>query len=130
MDLLRPRLIVSSEVLQVVLVHLVYNSALFSPSCCCPYLLHLIVTCIFLASRQLVLLSALSKFLHCLCGQNIFLGLALQMNVSDFSGDISIPKFSATTFAFQIKTRPKLQTSPLGNVKQQKLICLLDRASS
>ena len=124
MDLLRPRLIISSNDFQVVFVHLVCNSALFLPSCCCPFLFNVAANliCIFLASGQLLLVSSLPKLLQCLCGQNIFLGLVLQMTVSNFSRDISIPKFSATTFAIQIKTRAKLQTSPLGNVKQHKLI--------
>ena len=38
---------------------------------CCSFLLYVIVNmiCIFLVSRQLVLLSALPKFRHSLCGQ-------------------------------------------------------------
>jgi len=63
-DLFQPCLIVSSKVFQVVFVHLVYNSALFLASCFSPLLLHVIARriCIFLVSRQLVLLSALPKF--------------------------------------------------------------------
>jgi hypothetical protein len=43
---------------QVVFVHSPYNSALFLPSCCCPFLLHVVANlfCIFLVSRQLVML--------------------------------------------------------------------------
>ena len=123
-DLFRPCLIVSSNVFQVVFVHLACNSALLLTSCCCSFSLHVAANLIyvFLASRQLILFPPLPKFLHCLCGQNIFLGLVLQTTVSEFSGDISIPKFSATTFAIQIKTRANLQTSPLRNVRQQKLM--------
>ena len=42
------------------------NSALFLSSCFCSFLLHVVVNliCIFLVSRQLVLLSALPKLLH------------------------------------------------------------------
>jgi hypothetical protein len=64
------RLIVSSEVLQVVFVHLIHNSVLLLASRC-SYLLLVIDNwiCIFLVSRQLVLLSALPKFLHLFCGK-------------------------------------------------------------
>jgi hypothetical protein len=49
---------ISSKVFQVVFVHLVYSSALFLPSCCCSFLLHVVVNLIyiFLVSGQLVLL--------------------------------------------------------------------------
>jgi len=49
---------------------LFYNSALFLESCC-SFLLHVVdsLICIFLVSRQLILLSALPKFLHSFCGQ-------------------------------------------------------------
>jgi ABC-type iron transport system FetAB permease component len=59
------------EVLQVVFVHSVHNSALFLTSCCCSFLLHVLANliCILLVSRQLVLLSYLPKFLHSFCGQ-------------------------------------------------------------
>ena len=62
-------LIVPSKVSQVVFVSLVYNSALFVASCYCSLLLHVVTNliCIFSVSRQLVLLSALPKFLHSLC---------------------------------------------------------------
>ena len=42
-------------------------------TCCCSYLLHVaaIVICIFLVSRQPILLSALPKFLHSCCGQKV-----------------------------------------------------------
>ena len=56
-DLFRPLLIVSSKVFQVVLVHLVYNSALFLASYC-SFLSHILANfiCIFSGTRQLVLL--------------------------------------------------------------------------
>ena len=55
-DLCRPRLIVSSKVFQVVFVHSVCNWALFLPSCCYPFMLHVVANSIwiFLVSRQLV----------------------------------------------------------------------------
>jgi len=64
-DLFRPRLTVSSKVFQVVLVHLFYNSALFFDILLL-ILLNVVANliCIFLVSRQLVLLSTLPKFLH------------------------------------------------------------------
>jgi len=43
-DLFRPCLIVSSNVFQVVFVHLVYNSALFLVSCCFSFLLHVVAS--------------------------------------------------------------------------------------
>jgi len=57
--------------LRVVYVHLVYNSGLFLATCYCSFLLHVVANfiCIFLVSRQLVLLSTLPKFLHSFCGQ-------------------------------------------------------------
>ena len=53
-DLFRPRLILSSKVFQVVFVHLGYNPALLSASCCCSSLLHVVANliCIFLDTRQ------------------------------------------------------------------------------
>jgi hypothetical protein len=68
MDLFRPRLIDSSNVLFVDLVH---NSTLFLAPCYCSFLLHVVTNliCILLVSRQLVLLSPLVKFLRCFCGQ-------------------------------------------------------------
>lgn len=66
-DLFRPRLLVSSEVFQVAFVHLFYNSTLFLAPFCCSFLLHVVVNwiCIFLDSRQLILLSAVPEVLHC-----------------------------------------------------------------
>ena len=57
---------VSSKVFQVVFEHFFYNSTLLFVSCCCLFLLHVVanLTCIFLVSRQLVLLSTLPKFLN------------------------------------------------------------------
>jgi hypothetical protein len=45
---------------------LVYNSTLFLASCCCSFFLHIVANliCIFLVSRQLVLLLILPEFLH------------------------------------------------------------------
>jgi hypothetical protein len=76
--MLRPRLTVSSKVFQVVFVHLVYSSALHLVSCCWSLLLHVVATviCIFLVSRQLVLLSTL---------QNLFILFVVQQAVSDTS---------------------------------------------
>jgi hypothetical protein len=70
-DLFRSRPIVSSKPFQVTFLHSLYNSALFLPSCCCPFLLHFVANliCIFLVSCQPVLFSALTKFLHSFCGQ-------------------------------------------------------------
>jgi len=50
---------------------MLYNSALFPPSCCSPFLLHVAASlvCIFLVSRRLVLLSARRKFLRTFCRQ-------------------------------------------------------------
>jgi hypothetical protein len=63
-DLFQPRLIVSSKVFQVVFVHLFYNSALFLPSCCCSFLLHVVANliCIVLVSGHLVLHSTSRNF--------------------------------------------------------------------
>jgi hypothetical protein len=63
-DLFRPRLIVSSKVFHVLFVHLIYNSALFLPSCCCLFLLHVVenLICIVLVSGRLVLLSTFQNF--------------------------------------------------------------------
>jgi hypothetical protein len=49
-DLFQPRLIVSSDVFQVIFVHLVYNSALFLASGWCSLLLHVVANliCMFL----------------------------------------------------------------------------------
>ena len=49
------------NVFQVVFVHLIYNSASFLASWCCSFLIHVTVNllCVFLGSRQLVLLSVL-----------------------------------------------------------------------
>ena len=60
----RPCLIVHSKVLQVVFVHLVCNSALFLPSCCCSYLLHVVANliCICLVSHKVGLLT---HYLYC-----------------------------------------------------------------
>ena len=67
----RPRLIGFSQGFQVVFIHLVYISVLFLTSCCCSFLLHVVVSliCMFLVSGQLVLLLAVPKFLHSFCGQ-------------------------------------------------------------
>ena len=66
-----PCLMVPSKVSQVFFVSLVYNSALCVASCYCSLLLHVVTNliCIFSVSRQLVLLSALFKFIHSLCGK-------------------------------------------------------------
>jgi len=69
--LFRPRLIVSSEVFQVVFIHLVYNSALrLEFCCCCSFLLHVVASLIYmyLVSRQLVLLSTLPEFFRSFFG--------------------------------------------------------------
>jgi hypothetical protein len=65
-DLFRPCIKLSSKAFQVTFINSPYNSALFFPSCCCPFLLHVVayLICIFLGYRQLLLLSALTKFLH------------------------------------------------------------------
>jgi hypothetical protein len=62
--------IVSSQVFQVVFIHLIYNSALLLASSRCPFLLHVIANliCMFLVSRRQVLLSTLPKFLDSFCG--------------------------------------------------------------
>jgi len=90
-DLFQPRLIVTSKVFQTVYVHLIYNSALFLASCSCPSMLHVVARriCIFLVSRQMVLLVELfqnfvipfvikkgvpcsSEKFHLNCSQTIF----------------------------------------------------------
>ena len=65
---------------QVVSVHSVYNSALFLPSCCCPFLLHAVakLICILLVSLQLFLLSTLPKFLHFLWSKSVHPALLLK----------------------------------------------------
>jgi len=52
-DLFQPRLLVTSKFSQVTFVHSVYNSALFLPSCCCSFLLHVVVNLIYLLSFSL-----------------------------------------------------------------------------
>ena len=71
-DLFRPRLTVSSKIFQFVFVHLFYNSALCLVPWYCSFLLYVLANliCIFVVSRQLVLLSTFPKFLHSFCGQN------------------------------------------------------------
>jgi hypothetical protein len=66
-DLFRCLLMVSPKVFQDVFVHLVYSSALVLTSCR-SFVANLI--CIFVASRKLVLLSTLPKFIHSFRGQN------------------------------------------------------------
>ena len=69
--MLGPRLIFSSKVFQVVLVHLVYNSALGLAPCCFSSFLDVAVhfICIFLVSSQPALLSTLPKLFHSFCGK-------------------------------------------------------------
>jgi uncharacterized protein (DUF486 family) len=73
-DLVRPRLIVSSKAFQVVFVNLVYNSALFLTFWWCSFLLHVAVNliCIFWVSRQIVLFSTLTEFLISFCGKMVY----------------------------------------------------------
>lgn len=74
-NLFWPRLIVSSKVLQVVFIHLVYNSGLFLVSCCCSHLLHVVANliCIFLCltnkctKYMLTLISYNSNMFQYLC---------------------------------------------------------------
>ena len=70
-DLFPPRLTLSPKLFQVTSIHSLYNSALFSPPYCCPFLLYVVANliCIFLSYRQMILLSALTKFLRSFCGQ-------------------------------------------------------------
>ena len=72
-DLFRPRIIDSSRVLLDVFGHLVHNWTLFLASCYCSFLVHVVANliCIWLVSRQLVLLSPHVKFLHSICGQKV-----------------------------------------------------------
>ena len=53
------------KVFQIVFVHLVYNSTLFLAPCCCSFSLHVMANliCMFLVSRQLIMLSTFPKFL-------------------------------------------------------------------
>jgi hypothetical protein len=88
-DLYRPRPTVSSVAFHVTSVHSLYNSALFFPSCCCPFLLHVAANliCIFLVYRQLVLVSVLTKFLHSFyCQKRVYSAVILKYFISiDFS---------------------------------------------
>ena len=70
-DLFRPRLIFSSQVFQVVFIHLVDNSVLFLELFCCSFLLHIIANliCILLFSRLLVPLSNLPEVFIPFCGK-------------------------------------------------------------
>jgi hypothetical protein len=64
-DIFRPRLTVfSSTDIQGIFVHSVGSWTLLLASCSCSCLLHVVVSliCIFLVSRQLVLLSALPRY--------------------------------------------------------------------
>ena len=84
-DLFRHRLIVSSKIFLFVSVNSVYNSALFLSPWCSSFLLHVVAnfTCIFLVSRQLVLLSTLPKFLHYfLCSKIVYVAGPLKNFIS------------------------------------------------
>jgi len=61
----RTFLVVHLQVFQVVFVHFVHNSALYLASCC-SFLLHAVANlfCVFLDSRQLILLSTPPKVLN------------------------------------------------------------------
>jgi hypothetical protein len=69
-DLFRPHLLYSYKVFKVAFVHFVYNSALFLSPCYFSFFLNFVPNfiCTFLVSLQLVLHSALPKFLNYFCG--------------------------------------------------------------
>ena len=84
LDLLRPRLIVSSKAFQVIFVHLVYNSALFLASCSCSFLSYIVANLICFKSAGSNVLSTPRKFLHYFCGQNFFQKNFISNDVSRF----------------------------------------------
>ena len=67
----RPRLWYFQKSSQVFFIHFAHNLALFLASCSCSFLLLVVANmiCIFLVSRQLVLLSTLPNCLNYFCGQ-------------------------------------------------------------
>ena len=83
-DLFRRLLTISPKVFQVVFIYLIQNSSLFLASCCCSFLIHVTAnfTCIFVVSRQLVLLSTLQKFINSFCDQNCVHGCCSAKNSS------------------------------------------------
>jgi len=102
-DLIRPRLIFSSKVFQVVFVHLVYNSALILTSCWSPFLLNVVANliCIFLLSRQPLLLVILPILLHSFCGQMGVPGCSSEK----FHPDVTVfyPFFQGSKIRFHIE---------------------------
>jgi len=92
-DLFPPRLIVSEKVFQVVFVHSVYNSALFLPSRCCSFLLHVGASwiCTFLVSSSTG--SAFQLF------QNFFILFVLIKNVPGCSSENLHLDWCQTLFA-------------------------------
>jgi len=69
---------------EIVFVHLVYNSALYLPSCCCSFLLHVLanLNCIFLASPQLVLLRTFQNLLISFVVKKVYPAVLLKNFIS------------------------------------------------
>jgi hypothetical protein len=67
----------SSQIFQIVFVHLVNNLSLFLTSCCCSFLLHVVANfiCTFIVSRRRVLLLTLAKSLHSIFCQQVCVSL-------------------------------------------------------
>ena len=91
----RPCLIVSWKVSPVIIVNLVYISALFLASCCCSIFLYIVASliCTFLVSGQLVLISTSLKCLHSFCGQRGCTSLSFWNNSSQFMSIVFCPSF-------------------------------------
>ena len=96
------------RVFQAVVVHLVCNSALFLSFCLRSFFLLFVANfiCIFLISRQLVLLSTLPKFLHSFVVKNVvsscssekkFTSIHVNRFLSFFKTHISLPYKSLRT---------------------------------
>ena len=100
-DLFRPSLTVPSKVFQVASVHLVYNSALFLPSCCCSLLLLVAANliCIFLVSRTWIYFQLLQTFFIPLwskwCTRLVFWKVSSRLMPIIFIINTEVPNFAA-----------------------------------
>ena len=84
------------------------------PSSCCLFLLHIVANfiCISLVSRQLVLLSALTKCIHSFCGRNGVPGSSSEKIHLDCYQSIFIPLFTGQNFRCHIKEWTSDTTTP------------------
>jgi len=93
------------RVFQAVVVHLVCNSALFLSFCLRSFFLLFVANfiCIFLISRQLVLLSSLPKFLHSFVVKNVVSSCSSEKKNSLQFMSTVFYLFLRLTFRFHIK---------------------------